>query len=78
MGEGTTEEEGEETKTQVKQILEKWESMSSKGSLVYVANRKNRHALLKDASEVGLDPDDGFATQWSMRDVDRESNLYLI
>ena len=72
-----TDEEADDTQTHLKQLLEEWKNMAMQRELVYRPTPKNRHSLLKDAAEVGLDPEEGFAAQWSMRDVDSKSNLYF-
>lgn len=63
---------------QLRQILERWELRAATGSLVYSDSRNPANALLCDAADPGPRLEDSFPTLWSLRDVDQDSNLYLI
>jgi hypothetical protein len=67
------------TAAQLRAILDAWEQRVVQASpLVYSDFRNLAQSLLVDAAYVGPDRDDLFATLWSLRDVDQESNLFLI
>lgn len=71
--------ESENTRQHLTDILERWTEEARKGNLVYRAASKNARPLLINAAESAERTTQGvFPTQWSLRDVDAESNLYLI
>lgn len=70
-------DEGDATSHHLKQLVAEWIKMAKSGDLVYRANRAHPNSLLVDASETVSNPE-RFPTQWSLRDVDKESNLYIV
>lgn len=71
--------EGINARIHLTEILERWIEEASAGTLAYRGASRKVRALLVDASESGDRSALGaFPTQWSLRDVDAESNLYLI
>ena len=65
------------TREQLEGIVKHWIALADAGELVYSDYKGTRTALLESASEA-LGQDDALPTLWSMRDVDQESNLYLV
>ena len=58
-------------------ILEKWKLRAESGHLKYADYRQVGSALMKEAGVSGGDAE-AFPTMWSLRDVDKESNLYFV
>lgn len=70
-------DEAAATATQLDELLDAWAARAEDdGKLVYNDPRNSSKSLLVTAD--GKDHEDQFATLWSLRDVDRESNLYLL
>lgn len=70
-------EETEATAQQLEELLDAWmERAVDGGTLVYNDPRNSAKSLLVVAD--GTEQEDRFATLWSLRDVDRESTLYLL
>jgi hypothetical protein len=68
--------DADETAKHLDDIILKWRSRADAGKLKYRANSP-AESLLYDAAETHPYMDDGFATLWSLRDVDQETNLYF-
>jgi hypothetical protein len=71
-------DEAPTTATHLDQIIETWRAQAARGQLVYSATKTSPHSLLIDASEAMLESGDKMPTQWSLRNVDVESNIYLV
>lgn len=70
-------EELAETRAQLDQIAREWIGRAESGSgLRYRDTDRPERALLVDAASD--DDVDGFRTLWSLRDVDKSSNLYIV
>lgn len=71
-----------ETERQLNEIIERWRTRARENpKLKYRDNKDAESALLIAASEPEAgDPEKGnpYGTLWSLRDVDRSSNLYLL
>lgn len=66
------------TERHIDALLDSWEFRATGGQgLVYRADRDPSKALLVDAASDEAGSEDAFPTLWSLRDVDRDSNLYL-
>jgi hypothetical protein len=64
---------------EAERIVEQWATAADDEEAIVYANRyRPGAALLVDASDHESDPDAHFRTLWSLRDVDTESNLYLV
>lgn len=72
-----SERDKETTRRQLELIVERWREMAEAGELVYSDYNKTRTALLGNAADMDVG-EEAFPTLWSMRDVDQESNLYLV
>lgn len=78
--ERVSQDEAAKTERQLQQLLEAWVARASEyPSLRYHDFRGIYPSLLVDPASEGVQVGDGvFPTLWSLRDVDRESNLYLV
>lgn len=71
-------EEATATEHHIDALLAIWESRAAESrGLVYRSERDPSNALLIDAAAEETNTGDAFPTLWSLRDVDRNSNLYL-
>lgn len=71
-------EEIEPTRRQLESIVKLWRERAERGpKLFYNKFRDPDQSLLVEAAEGGFE-EGRLPTLWSLRDVDRESNLYLI
>lgn len=71
-------EEAAATERQLQEIIANWrERAEERHELVFSAWNDPEKSLLADASMEEYERHGAFATMWSLRDVDRESNLYL-
>lgn len=65
-------------RTELDEFIDTWQRRADEDKkLVYADRREPRHALLIEAAEDTGDLPDVMPTLWSLRDVDRTSNLYL-
>ena len=65
------------TKQQLRQIVQRWTDLAADHPIVYSDYRNAEKSLLRDAAEYGPNTEDGFPTLWSLRDVDKDSNLFF-
>lgn len=74
--------EADATAAQLKDIIEEWHDRAQTRPDNFVYNKKNGNALLVAAGDESGDDSggeqEGFPTLWSLRDVDMESNMYLV
>lgn len=66
-------EEAESAEQHIEYILDRWSHMAE-SPLTYWGD----YPLLRDAASTGSDEEEGFPTLWSLRDVDAESELYML
>lgn len=72
-------EEVESTAVQIDGLIDEWrERAETNPDLVFANPSHPDKALLVDAGRDDLDGEGTFLTLWSLRDVDRSSNLYLV
>lgn len=73
-------EEADAAAVQLNEIIARWKNRVEKndGDFFYNNPFNVEHSLLVNAAEDPLNRQDAFGTLWSLRDVDRESNLYLV
>jgi helicase-like protein len=72
-------DEADGAEVQLSQLILDWKTQRERrGTLVYRDTRDPSRALLRDASQPADGDGEGFPTLWSLRDVDQESNLYLL
>lgn len=65
-------------RAELDEFIDTWQRRANEDKkLVYADRREPRHALLIEAAEDTGDLPDVMPTLWSLRDVDRTSNLYL-
>jgi hypothetical protein len=70
-------EDVDATEIQLRQIVDAWKDLAADRVIVYSDSRNAERSLLRDAAEFGPDTEDGFPTPWSLRDVDKDSNLFF-
>ncbi len=70
-------EDVDATRMQLIQILQRWKELADEKTIAYSIFRDPDQSLLRDAAEFGPNTEDGFPTLWSMRDVDKDSNLFF-
>ena len=70
--------EAENTRAHLNEIISKWVDMAKLSNFAYRANKSNSHSLLTGPEELGDDTESGFPTPWSLRDVDKNSNLFIV
>ena len=72
-------EQADAVEGEMERIVEQWATVAEdEEAIVYASPYRPGAALLVDASDHESDPDTHFPTLWSLRDVDTESNLYLV
>lgn len=71
-------DEAAATEAQLKGVLERWEGRAANVSGLLYGHADVKKALLVRAAEGPAASGDAFPTMWSLRDVDRETNLFLI
>lgn len=77
--ESVSRDEAEAARRQLEEVLSVWiKKATDVQGLVYSNLQDTSRSLLLDASEDMADLQSGFPTLWSLRDVDKESNLYLL
>jgi len=59
-------------------IADEWRDVAEEGPLKYADLQNPTAALLVDATDTETDPEGHFRTLWSLRDVDTESELFLV
>jgi len=59
-------------------IRDEWSAAAAEEQLVYANRHKPLASLLISASDITTDPEGHFRTLWSLRDVDTESNMFLV
>jgi hypothetical protein len=70
-------EDVEATKEQLREIVQRWIDLAADRVIVYSDFRNAEKSLLRDAADYGPDTEDAFPTLWSLRDVDKDSNLFF-
>ena len=71
-------DEEQSSRTQMNRFLEQWIAASKRGEISYRASKKQDHPLLGEAADLGLGTGPPYPTLWSLREVDKESKLFLI
>lgn len=72
-------EEKEATSIQLDALIDEWKKRAAETPDLVFSNQSHPdRALLVDASRDDLEGEGTFLTLWSLRDVDRASNLYLV
>lgn len=62
----------------LERIRDEWSAAAAEEELVYANRHKPLASLLVAASDTTTDPEGHFRTLWSLRDVDTESNMFLV
>jgi hypothetical protein len=71
--------EADATAAQLDEIIDEWAARANAGGTLVYQGRKGAHPALLAAAGDDLHEDaESLPTLWSLRDVDQESNLYLI
>lgn len=73
-----TPEQSEAVDRVLRRIADEWAVAADEGGLKYANQNQPMSALLVDASDIETDPEGHFRTLWSLRDVDTESNMFLV
>jgi hypothetical protein len=72
-------DEADATRVQLREIIDRWEALAEDGGkLAYNQPRDFTQALLVEATADAPAADERFPTLRSLRDVDREANLFLV
>lgn len=72
-------DEEDAARVQLDEIIATWrERAEARKGLTYRDSRRPESALLTEAAEALEGGGDGFPTVWSLRDVDKSSNLYMV
>ena len=72
-------EDSTATASQIDEIIRQWCSRAEADpDLVFSNPRHPDKALLADASDSTVEPDESLPTPWSLRDVDAAANLYQV
>ena len=73
--------EASDTERHLSDLITQWTELAKSGNLVYRAagGKSKAISLLVDPLDISQDDrKESFPTQWSLRDVDKEANLYLV